>query len=78
MAVLYSEYNTIFLFNHSCGHDRKRPDGLNFNGLSKGYSGKQQKMRSSVIVQKEGYLGQYTHLVNVLQIGSTQSMVFNE
>ena len=78
MAVLYPEYETVVLFDHSYGHDRKRSDGLNLNGLSKGYGGKQQQMRSSVIIQKEGYLGQYTHLVNMLQIGSSQYIVFNE
>jgi hypothetical protein len=28
VTVLYPEYDFIFLFDHSCGHDRKRPDGL--------------------------------------------------
>ena len=35
-------------------------------------------MRTSKIKQIEGYLGSYTHLVNLLQIGSFQSMVFSE
>ena len=78
MSVLYPIYDVVWLFDHSCGHDRKRPDGLNLNGLSKGYSGKQVKMRTSEIKQIEGYLGPYTHLVNLLQIGSFQSMVFSE
>ena len=54
MRVLYPMYEVVFLFDHSCGHDRKRPDGLNMNGLSKGYGGKQVKMRPSTIQQKEG------------------------
>ncbi len=28
MHALYSEYDTIWLFDHSCGHDRGRTDGL--------------------------------------------------
>ena len=76
--VLYPMHEVVFLFDHSCGHDRKRPDGLNLNALSKGYGGKQVKMRSSLIKQKEGYLGKYSHQLNILKIGSIQSMVFTE
>lgn len=57
------------MFDHFCGHDRKRPDGLNLNGLSKWYGGKQYYMRSLEIKQIQGYLGQCTQLVNLLQIG---------
>ena len=27
VMTLHSEFNFIFLFDHSCGHDRQRPDG---------------------------------------------------
>ena len=40
IAFLYPEYDKIFLFDNSCGNDRKRLDGLNLNELSKGYGGK--------------------------------------
>jgi hypothetical protein len=44
VKVLYPEYEYIFLFNHSCSHDRKRPDGLCVNSIHKGYAGMQPKI----------------------------------
>jgi hypothetical protein len=38
VSALYPEYDFIFQFDHSCGHDRKRLDGLNSNTVKKGYS----------------------------------------
>jgi hypothetical protein len=38
------EFDCVFLFDHSCGHDRQRPDGLTVTGLSKGLGGAQQKL----------------------------------
>jgi hypothetical protein len=32
VKVLYPEYDYMFLFYYSCGHDRKRPDGLCVSG----------------------------------------------
>ena len=51
---LHLFYDCIYLFNHSCGHNRKRPNGLNINILSKGHGGKQPKMRKSMIKHVEG------------------------
>ncbi len=28
IATLYPEYDSVWLFDHSCGHDRGREDGL--------------------------------------------------
>jgi hypothetical protein len=39
VKVLYPEYDNMFLFYHSCGHDRKRPDGLCVNSMRKGFAG---------------------------------------
>ena len=52
VKALFPNYDTVFLFDHSCGNDRKRPDGLNVNDMSKGYGGKQAKMRKSLIKKK--------------------------
>jgi hypothetical protein len=38
VSALYPEYDFIFQFDHSCGPDRKRLDGLNSNTVRKGYS----------------------------------------
>jgi hypothetical protein len=47
VKVLHPECDCIFLFDHSCGHDRKRPDGLCANSIRKGFGGKQPMMRDT-------------------------------
>ena len=49
IKVLYPDYDYIFLFDHSCGHDRKRPDGLCVNSIRKNFGGKQAVMRDTAI-----------------------------
>ncbi len=41
--------------------------------MSKKYGGKQSKLRTSLIEQEKGYLGQFTRILNP---GDLQSMVF--
>jgi hypothetical protein len=44
VKILYcNDYDYILLFDHSCGHDRKRPDGICANSITKrkGFGGKQ-------------------------------------
>jgi hypothetical protein len=71
VKVLYPEYDYMFLFDHSCGHDRKRPDGLCVNSMRKGFGGKQTDMRDSKM-ESEEYLGQFGGL---LSVGASQRMV---
>ena len=59
--------------DHSCGHDRQRPDGLNGRGMNKNWGGKQRIMHPSVIKAEQGYLGKYK---SILKPGDTQYMVF--
>ena len=75
VKVLYPEYDYIFLFDHSCGHDRKRPDGLCANSIRKGFGGKQPRMRNTVI-ESDSYLGRFRHGLT-LPVGSIQTMVFS-
>ena len=42
-------YEYVFLFDHSCGHDRKRADGLDARLIRKNFSGKQPRMHPSRI-----------------------------
>jgi len=35
LKVMYPQYNFLFLFDHSCGHDRQRDDGLNIENMPK-------------------------------------------
>ena len=72
LMVLYPENEYMFLFDHSCGHDRKRPDGLCVNSMRKGFGGKQSVMRESKIESAE-YLGQFSGL---LSVGASQTMNF--
>ena len=75
LRVLYGDrYEFVFFFDHSSGHDKLRPDGLNVNGMNKGFGGTQSIMRDSKIVD-ETYLGPHSPL---LQVGDVQSMVFCE
>jgi hypothetical protein len=73
MTVLYPQYDYLFLFDHSCGHDKQREDGLNVMKMSKLYGGKQAKMRDTIITGEKGFLGPYQR---TLQIGDTQRMYF--
>jgi hypothetical protein len=74
VQALYPEYDFAFMFDHSCGHDRKRPDGLSANNLNKGFGGAQPKMRNTVI-SDEDQLGPF---LPTLTIGQTQRLVFEE
>lgn len=69
-----NKYEYIFYFDHSSGHDRNRPDGLNANELNKYFGGKQTKMRKSEI-KNVSYLGTFDH-ADKLIVGQTQSMIF--
>jgi hypothetical protein len=44
-------YDYVFLFDHSCGHDRKRPDaGLCANSIRMGFGEKQAEMRDKTLL----------------------------
>jgi hypothetical protein len=60
VKVLWPNFDFLFLFDHSGGHDRRRPDGLNTKSLNKGFSGAQAKMRDSKIAaDDEDNIGGY-------------------
>jgi hypothetical protein len=73
MKTLYPDYDLLFLFNHSCGHDKQQPNGLNAENMSKYYGGQQSFFWSTIIKQEKGYLGPYWCTLNV---GSTQYFIF--
>jgi hypothetical protein len=73
VQVLYSEYNFVFLFNHSQGHARKRNGTLSAIHMSQTYSGAQSITRDTTILQSEGHLGAYSPK---LKVGDTQSFVY--
>ena len=75
-AIYGDKFDYCFLFDHSNGHDRQRPDGLNVNKVSKYYGGKQPSMRDSEI-QNDSYLGPYNH-PRILRVGEVQKMTWTD
>ena len=73
MNVLFNpdDYEVHILVDHSCGHDRQKPDGLNVGEMNSGYGGKQRHIHDTVIVK--GCLGKFE---SIMSVGDTQSMVF--
>ena len=75
IQALYPQFETVWMFDHSCGHDRGREDGLIAANMNTTWGGKQRKVRSSEITQEEGFLGPHSPS---LKVGDIQSMVFQE
>jgi hypothetical protein len=73
LKTLHPQYDFLFLFDHSCGHDKQQPNGLNAENMSKNYEGQQSSLQSMVIKQENGYLGPYRC---TLTVGATQHFVF--
>jgi hypothetical protein len=86
LDVLYvafgDKYDFVPLFDHSCGHDRMRPDALNVNCMNVGYGGKSaSRMHSSLIREVDGYLGNFFYpdrISEQLSVGMVQSFVYTE
>ncbi len=53
LHVLHPEFDYLFLFDHSCGRDRQREDGLNAERMAKGFSGKQAKLCNTTIQEEK-------------------------
>jgi len=70
-----SDYDYLFLFDHSSGHDKQQENGLNANKMTKNYGGAQRAMRSTHIAQQQGYLGPFPR---TLRVGDIQHMIFQE
>jgi hypothetical protein len=69
------EFEFLFLFDHSCGHDRMPDDALKVEGMNKAYSGEQNRMKPSTINSIHGFLGPYHH-DKKLNVGDIQYMSF--
>jgi hypothetical protein len=74
-AVFGSKYEFLFLFDHSCGHDRMRPDALNVFSMNVGFGGTAKHMHDTIIQNDDGYLGPFPRQ---LKVGDVQSFVFSE
>jgi hypothetical protein len=76
VKTLYPQYDFLFLFNHSCGHDQMPDDALQVEGMNKGYGGEQNIMKESMIKSVDGYLGPHNHNCK-LNVSDIQSMVLH-
>ena len=77
LHVLHPDFDFIFLFDHSNGHDRLQPDGLNLNRVSVKFGGKQPKMRTSKLTSST-FFGPHHTTSSALQLGDSQTMQFSE
>ncbi len=76
LKVMYPAVDFVFLFDHSSGHSKQQPDGLNQNRMNRLFGRKNVgAMRNTIIEQEEGYLGAFPR---ILEPGATQSLVFSQ
>jgi hypothetical protein len=75
LKVMHPHYHFVFLFDHSSGHAKQRPDGLNATRMNKSYGGKCPAMHPTVIERESGFLGPYPR---ILEPGQTQRLTFTE
>ena len=60
LKVMHPAVDFVFLFDHSSGHSKQRPDGLNQHRMNRLFGGKNAgAMRNTMIEDKEGYLGAF-------------------
>ena len=74
LRVMHPTYDFVFLFDHSSGHAKQRPDGLNHHRMNRTFGGKATRMRATLIDQEQGFLGSFPR---TLEPGDTQSLVFS-
>ena len=75
LKVMHPQFHFVFLFDHSSGHAKQRPDGLNATRMNKSFGGKSPAMHATVIKRESGFLGSYPR---TLQPGQTQCLSFSE
>jgi hypothetical protein len=52
LKVMHTAFDFVFLFGHSAGHAKQRPDGLNQHSMNRSFGGKSVPMRSTTITQE--------------------------
>ncbi len=73
LNLMHPTHNFLFLFRHSAGHAKQRPDGLNQHRMNQSFGGKTSPMHITIISQEKGYLGAFPR---ILEPGDTQDLVF--
>jgi hypothetical protein len=74
LLTLFPQFDYYFMFDHSNGHDRMRPDGLSSTKCNKNFGGSQPIMRNSVILKED--IKSFP-AINKLKVGDTQHMQFS-
>ena len=77
LQTQFPDFDFIFLVDHSNGHDRLQPDGLNLNKISVRYGGKQPIMRNTKLTSPNLF-GPFHTKEYALQLGDTQIMQFSD
>jgi len=62
------EFKSCWIFDHSCGHDRGREDGLNISNMGVKGGGKQATLCDSKIIADNEFLGPHNLLLKVKNI----------
>jgi hypothetical protein len=75
IQALYPQYDSLWMFDHRCGHDHGRKDGLNVANMSVMWGGTQSKVRVTEIKIESGFLGPHSPK---LKNGDMQHMQFKE
>ena len=75
LQVMHPLYDFVF-FDHSAGHSKQRPDGLNQYRMNRSFGGKTAPMREETLIEQEdGFLGPFPR---ILKSSDIQSLVFCE
>ena len=74
LKCLHPKFDIVVLVDHSNGHDRLQPDGLNINRINIKHGGKQPKMRNTLITRE--LLGPFHTPSSPLQVGMYQQLQF--
>jgi hypothetical protein len=48
LKVMHRAYDFVFLLDHSAGHAKQRPDGLNQHRMNRSFGGKAAPLRSAL------------------------------
>ena len=75
LKVMHPDFHFVFLFDHSSGHSKQRPHGLNVLHMNKSFGGNCPAMRESKIERADGFLGPFQ---KTLEPGQTESFIFKE
>ena len=75
MNCHYPQFQVMYLFDHSCGHDRGKEDGLLVGNMNVSWGGRHNLLQGSTIICANGFLGPYS---STLQVTDVQHFSFRD